>query len=75
MEGEDIEERLSRLRNLDRVEDFKGELRDRFGPIPLAVDRRELVLASALPHDSAVSACAAGDATRDPDVSCGDDAD
>jgi transcription-repair coupling factor (superfamily II helicase) len=34
----EVYRRLARLRGLDRLEDFRGELRDRFGPIPTAVE-------------------------------------
>jgi transcription-repair coupling factor (superfamily II helicase) len=30
----EVYRRLGRVRRLDRLEDFKGELRDRFGPLP-----------------------------------------
>src|SRR5437764_85345 len=30
----EVYRRLARVRRLDRLEDFKGELRDRFGPLP-----------------------------------------
>ncbi len=32
----EVYRRLGRIRRLDRLEDFKGELRDRFGPLPEA---------------------------------------
>jgi len=34
----EVYRRLSRLRRLERLEDFRQELRDRFGPFPEAVD-------------------------------------
>src|SRR5262249_52571328 len=34
----EVYRRLGRIRRLDRLEDFKGELRDRFGPLPEAAD-------------------------------------
>jgi transcription-repair coupling factor (superfamily II helicase) len=34
----EVYRRLARLRGLDRLDDFRGELRDRFGPIPPAVE-------------------------------------
>ncbi len=34
----EVYRRLSRVRRLDRLEDFRGELRDRFGPPPEAVE-------------------------------------
>jgi transcription-repair coupling factor (superfamily II helicase) len=34
----EVYRRLSRVRRGDRLEDFRGELRDRFGPIPRAVE-------------------------------------
>src|SRR5262245_41403616 len=30
----EVYRRLARIRRLERLEDFRGELRDRFGPIP-----------------------------------------
>jgi transcription-repair coupling factor (superfamily II helicase) len=34
----EVYRRLARIRRLDRLEDFRQELRDRFGPVPEAVD-------------------------------------
>jgi transcription-repair coupling factor (superfamily II helicase) len=34
----EVYRRLARLRGLERLEDFRGELRDRFGPLPSAVE-------------------------------------
>src|SRR5260370_13256462 len=34
----EVYRRLSRVRREDRLEDFKNELRDRFGPIPRTVE-------------------------------------
>ena len=34
----EVYRRLSRIRRLDRLDDFRGELRDRFGPIPTPVE-------------------------------------
>ncbi len=34
----EVYRRLSRIRKLDRLDDFRGELRDRYGPIPTPVE-------------------------------------
>ena len=38
MQKIEVYRRLSRLRRLERLEDFRQEMRDRFGPLPEAAE-------------------------------------